>query len=500
MSQIVHAQPPLEFIPPALNPLVLRVTQMALPVWLKWRTSVSHIQAGNVETLAELYRQFQAGKIRFMMAFRHPTALDPLCMGYLLSQLVPRVAKQQNIPLKYPIHAHFIYDRGIPLWAGSLVGSLLPLLGGTSIHRGKLDRVGLRSARDLFAHASLPMAAAPEGATNGHNEIVSPLEPGVAQLGFWCVEDLLKAGRSEQVFIVPIGIQYGYVEAPWEGVENLLSELEAACGLKQQVQEETNQQLPPSATNTAASLLPREASLYRRLYRLGEHLLAIMEDYYTRFYHQNLPKASKNHRQDACATEFSSGTATEEHPLPSALLPVSSNEEFADRLNALLDGALRVAEQYFNLQPKGTVIDRCRRLEQAGWDYIFREDLKNLEALSPLERGLADRIAEEASLRVWHMRLAESFVAVTGRYVLEKPTVERFAETTLLMWDTITKIKGGNSFRRPSLGKRWVQMTVGQPISVSDRYPAYQASRRSAKQAVADLTQDLQTALEVMIK
>ncbi|WP_071599813.1 hypothetical protein [Mastigocladopsis repens] len=44
---------------------------------------------------------------------------------------------------------------------------------------------------------------------------------------------------------------------------------------------------------------------------------------------------------------------------------------------------------------------------------------------------LGDRIAEEANLRMWHMRLVESFVAVTGNYVHEKPTAERFAETTL---------------------------------------------------------------------
>jgi len=38
--------------------------------------------------------------------------------------------------------------------------------------------------RDLFANGKLPMTVAPEGATNGHSEIVSPLERGVAQLGF----------------------------------------------------------------------------------------------------------------------------------------------------------------------------------------------------------------------------------------------------------------------------------------------------------------------------
>ena len=464
-NPIVQAQPPLEFIPPAFNPFVLQVAQLVLPFWLRSQTSITHIQADNVEALAELYHQFQSGKIRLMMAFRHPSTEDPLCMAHLLGRMVPQAARQQGISLRYPIHAHFMYDRGIPLWAGAWAGWLYSRVGGTSIHRGKLDRIGLRSARNLFVNGSLPMAAAPEGATNGHNEIVSPLEPGIAQIGFWCVEDLLKAGRSEQVLIVPIGIQYRYVDPPWKPLEKLLSELEAASGLS------TNGVSQSSGDLTQSG---EAQDLYRRLYRLGEHLLTLMEQFYSEFYHQTLP------------TNLSTA-------------PVDADQEFTRRLQILLNVALQVAEQFFGLQPKGSLIDRCRRLEQAGWDWIYREDIKNIEALSPVERGLADRIAEEASLKMWHMRLVESFVAVTGKYVLDKPTVERFAETTLLMWDTVTRIKGGNPFRRPSLGKQWVQMTVGQPISVSDRWEAYQASRRSAKIAVAELTQDLQIALESMI-
>lgn len=470
---MVHVQPPLEFIPSALNPLVLRSIQLLLPAWMRSRTAITQIQADNVEVLVDLYRQFQAGEIRFLMAFRHPSVDDPLCMAYLLHHIVPRVARQQKISLQHPIHAHFIYDRGIPLWAGSHVGWLYSRLGGTPIHRGKLDRIGLRSARDLFVNANFPIAAAPEGATNGHNEIVSPLEPGIVQLGFWCVEDLLKAGRSEQVFIVPIGIQYHYVQPPWEPLEKLLRELAADSGLQEEARQESHS---PSETN------------YQLLNRLGEHLLSLMEEFYTRFYHQMRTASNK---------ALSFDTAQAENT-PSGLKP-QSDKDFATRLQTLLDVALKVAEQYFNIQPKGSLIDRCRRLEQAGWDYIYREDIKNIETLSPLERGLADRIAEEANLRMWHMRLVESFVAVTGSYVLEKPTVERFAETTLLMWDMITRIKGGNPFHRPRLGKQWVQMTVGQPISVSEHWEAYQASRRGAKQAVADLTQDLQVALEGMI-
>lgn len=475
---IQQVQPALEFIPPALNPSVVWASHQLLPAWLRFKTSIREVQAENVETLARLFHEFQAGKIRFLMAFRHPRADDPLCLAYLLSRLVPQAARQHQIDLQLPVHAHFIYDRGIPLWAGAGMGWLYSRLGGTPIHRGKVDRMGLRSARDLFANGGLPIAASPEGATNGHNELISPLEPGISQLAFWCVEDLFKANRAEQVYIVPIGIHYRYITPPWVAIEKLITTLENDSGLtsNQTLGKELAGELTTLLSSPAHSLHAAQASLYLRLYQLGEHLLSVMEQFYHRFYHQALP-------------------TLENTDTPHLL----SHKEFSLRLNTLMDAALKVAEQYFALEPKGSVIDRCRRLEQAGWDYIYREDIKNIEALSPVERGLADRIAEEADLRMWHMRLVESFVAVTGRYVLEKPTVERFAETTLLTWDMLTRIKGGNPFDRPKLGNQQVKITIGEPISVSDRWTTYQGNRRAAKQAVADLTQDLQTVLEAML-
>jgi hypothetical protein len=474
---ITQAQPPLEFIPPQFNPLVFKATQLLLPLGMKKWTAVSQVQATHVDRLAELYKQFQSQNVRFLIAFRHPSVDDPLCMAHLLLHLVPQVARQQQIPLQDFTHVHFMYDRGIPLWAGDWMGWLYSQLGGIPIQRGKVDRLGLRTARDLFANGQFPLVAAPEGATNGHGELISPLEPGVAQLSFWCVEDLLKAGRTETVFIVPISIQYHYLQPPWKALEALLNELEGLAGFKPSARDRTTSDFLRSVQEET-NWSEREVQLYQRLYGLGEHILTVMETFYTQFYHQSFSTAPR---------------------LEQATSAASTAEPLTRRLQALLDVALRVAEQYFDLTPKGSVIDRCRRLEQAGWDWIYREDIENLESLSPLERSLADAIATEANLRMWHMRMVESFVAVTGMYVMEKPTVERFAETILLIWDLITRIQGGNPFRRPRLGKQTVQMTVGEPISVSDRWDTYQVSRRSAKQAVADLTQDLQTTLEKMI-
>ncbi|GAB4464776.1 MAG: glycerol acyltransferase [Elainellaceae cyanobacterium] len=436
--------------------------RLRVRAWLP--TGISHVEVVNAKELALLYQRFQAGEIRFILAFRHPEVDDPFSMLYLLSRGVPQAARAHDISLRSPIHSYFVYDRGMTIWAGDWLGWLFSRLGGIPIHRGKrLDRTGLRAARELLLNGQFPVAIAPEGATNGHSEVVSPLEPGVAQLGFWCAEDLRKRGRSEQVYIVPIGIRYTYAKPIWMRLDRLLSRLERDTGL------------PPLVQNEGSSADLR----YQRVLRLADHLLSEMEGFYCRFYPQYLmPEADSKLEPDERV-----------------------NQRLMRRLNVLLDAALRAAEAHFRLEAQGTIIDRCRRLEEAGWNAIYREDLpQDLSSLPPFQRGLADWGAEEAEIRLRHMRLVESFVAVTTDYLQNQPTAERFAEMTLLMFDLVARIKGDKMPARPRLGWRQSRVTVGTPLCVSDRHAFYQSGHAAAKQAVAELTQDLQTALERLIE
>ncbi|WP_026072484.1 1-acyl-sn-glycerol-3-phosphate acyltransferase [Nodosilinea nodulosa] len=461
-----RAQPPLSFVPPALNPWVLALVRLVLPYWMRWREQIQEVDVVNADGLVHLLKAFNAGETRFLLAFRHPSPLDSFCLAHLMWYAVPQRARELGIDLKRPVHSHFIYDRGIPLWAGSSVGWVYSRLGGTPIQRGKVDRQGLRSARDLFANGQLPLAAAPEGGNNGHTEIVSPLEPGVAQMGFWCVEDMQSQGRAERVAIAPLGISYRYLTPPWAELDRWLHRLEQENGLT------SSDAIYPLGNTSEAAVEYR----YHRLYTLGEHLLTLMEGYYNRVY--------------------GAGLAVADAARPAQTLSDGGTDRFASRLEALMNAALQVAETYFQLPAKGSAIDRCRRIEQAGWDRIFRQDLAADQPLSDVARGLADREAEEASLRMWHMRLVESFVAVTGQYVRQRPSAERFAETVMILRDTVCLIQGKSPFPRPKLGPQRAVLTVGEPISVSDRWPDYKANR---KQAVAQLTADLQAALEAMI-
>ncbi len=447
-----QVQPALEFIPPNFSEPVRWVVNRALPWWLKHQLQIAQVDTSNVATLAQLYQQFQAKKIRLIIAFRHPQTTDPFCLAHLLWNAVPQAARSGQISLNGLTHSHFMYDRGIPLWAGSWVTWLLSHLGGTPIMRGKVDRPGLKSARDLLLNGQFPLTVAPEGATNNHSEIVSPLEPGVAQLAFWCDTDLQKSDRPEQVIVVPVGLLYGYMDTPWTAIDQLLATLEADLNI------------PPSSTPE------QEASVtetrYRRLYALGEAMLDLMENFYRDFYRRSLPQV------------------TETDP----------NQKFAQRLQNLLDATLTVAEEYLNVKPRGTVGDRCRRLEQAGWDRIYRADLPEM---SPVERGLADWVAREASSRMGHMRLVERFTAVTGKYVREKPSAERFAETLLIVWRVSQWIQGNPASNPPQLGAQRVWIRVGEPINVSDRQESYSQDRKGA---IADLTSTLQHQLESLIQ
>ncbi|HEY9877538.1 MAG TPA: 1-acyl-sn-glycerol-3-phosphate acyltransferase [Leptolyngbyaceae cyanobacterium] len=463
-------QPRLEFIAPDFNPWFVRLVHTALPLLLRVRlrswlpAGIRKVHCQQADILAESLSQFQQGKIRLLLAFRHGEVDDPLGMAYLFSRALPRAAKQQGISLKYPVHSYFMYDRGMPLWAGRWLGWLFSRLGGIPVHRGRrLDLKAIKAVREKLLNGEMPVGIAPEGATNGHSESISDLEPGTAQLAFWCVEDLHKAGRPEHMLLLPIGLQYHYPNANWAALDQLMSQLEADVGL------------PVLAF--AASEQATTDDYYHRLIRLGERLLTQMEQFYRRFFHRDLAPSTG-------ATTSAGNTDT----------------DIGQRLEKLLHEALRVGEEFFGLPSNGSTATRCRRLEEAGWAYTYREDIESIAALSPVERGLADWVSEVANLNTRHMRLVESFVAVTDHYVKDKPSFERFAETTLILFDLVERLKGTKVPRRPQMGLRDVTVTIGQPINVCDRWPEYSQSHRSAKQAVGQLTQDLQTALEKLIQ
>ncbi|EDY37255.1 phospholipid/glycerol acyltransferase [Cyanobium sp. PCC 7001] len=449
--RLAEAQPPLSFIPPARRGWVRWLVRLLLPVLLRSH-GVARLQAEGVAELAGWFEAQQQGRVRLFLAFRHPSTRDPLVLAWLFWCAVPSLARRLGRPLRPPVHAQFLYDRGIPLWAGALVGWVLCSLGGVPIQRGKLDRQALRMARELAVDGPFPLAIAPEGATNGHGELISPLEPGLAQLAFWACEDLESARRCERVVIVPIGLRYPLLRPSWPRIERILTLLERRLGLPAPVPVSPG---PGPESRTEATR--EEDRRYARLVALAEVMLSELE----RFYRQ------------AHGLQFDAAAP------------------FQDRMARLRDQVLELVEARFGLRSQGTLQERCRRIEQAGWERIYRGDLP---ALSPVGRGLADWTAAEASLCLDHMRLVEPFTAINGRYVAERPTPDRYAELLQILWQSVAWLEGRPDARPPSLGPCRAVLQVGPAIDVTGRHGAYRQDRRAAVEAltaaVADGLQD----------
>ena len=134
------AAAPLEFLPPLLDGRVLAVSRWLLPLWLRQGSAITRVSVRHPERLLEAMVRFQAGESRLLIAFRHPSVDDPLCMAHLLWQNLPREAKRRGARLRPAPHAQFLYDRGIPLWAGQPAGWSRP--AGTASIRPAATTLG----------------------------------------------------------------------------------------------------------------------------------------------------------------------------------------------------------------------------------------------------------------------------------------------------------------------------------------------------------------------
>ncbi|TYQ30087.1 1-acyl-sn-glycerol-3-phosphate acyltransferase [Pseudanabaena sp. UWO310] len=451
---LTRVQPPLKVYPPKANQFILKIIRLLTPFWLRWQCGIKQIETRYIDRLVEATEKFQNGKARYMLAFRHPTTDDPFAMLYLLAYAVPEQAREMGIKLTTKPHSGFVYDRGISLWAGDYINWLFPALGGISIFRGKLDRPALNLMRQQITNGESPLSMAPEGGTNGKSEAVAELEPGIAQIGFWATEDLVKAGRTEEMLIIPVGIQYEYAADAWGKIDQTIAMIEKECGISK-----------PAIT---------EDNRYQRLYDLGGYLVQWVSDYYKAFY----------------------GNYFKSEATP-------NTDDLASNLQDLADRILSVAEMNFGIKAKGTTVDRCRRLEQAGWDRIFRNDIENIQNLSEVERGFADQLALEASYSNWHMRIAESIIGVTSNYVRQHPSPTRYVEVLKLMWSVLKRITDRNPesiFKKdPNFGDRKLIISVAPPLSVSERLEEYQSSRVAAKECTRKLTEEIQNSLKNLI-
>jgi hypothetical protein len=382
----------------------------------------------------------QEGRARFIIAFRHPSTDDGPLVMRLMCGIAAKEAARLGVRLSRAPKGYFLYGRDVPEWAGRWLAWFFPRTGAMSVFPGQVDSQSLTAIRRCLTEDPHPLAIAPEGQVTYHNEKVAALEPGTAQLGFWCAEDLRRQGRAEEVFILPVCFSYHYRESDWKGLAGLLARIERECGL------------PPLPSAP-------DAKPYVRVMRTVRYLLDRAEDHYARFYGVSFRQSGD---EGAGALQR--------------------------RVDALVEAALGEAERFFRVPPRGDWVQRVLAVRHAGLTWIHREDIASVDALPPLERALAGRVAAEAWLRLRHMELADVLEYVRLEYLSPDSGIDRYVESVTTLWDVVNRLEGGNISGRGTPFPRDARIEIAEPIPVSRFQESYKANRR---RGVAKLTEEI---------
>lgn len=222
------------FVPPREHSLVLRLANVTLPLLAH---SMGGIREFQVEPEDLRHLETLRGS-RAILSPNHPTGHDPFVMFWL--------SRRFGEPFNY-LAAREVLE-GAKGWCMNRVGTY-------SVIRGVPDRESLRTTRRLLADLDRKVVIFPEGEIYEHNDMLLAFQSGVAQIGFWVLDDLEKQGRPPVMPLVPVAIKYRCCDSPRLAIENSLRDLERALGL--------------SAVPTLSS--------YQRLRRVGDRVLASLE-------------------------------------------------------------------------------------------------------------------------------------------------------------------------------------------------------------------------------
>lgn len=407
------------------------------------------------ERLVRTYKDFTDGKNRMIAGFRHPYGDDPQLTAYLFHHVMPKAARKIGIKLPRFTHAHFIYGVEVPMWSGPFVRWLLPRVGAVPINHIHMDAKGMSRIRKLFSEGTFPVALAPEGHVTYGSERVLELETGTARFGFWCLEDLEKAGRTESVFIVPLSSHYRYGKRARTQLSRMIRTMEIECGL-----------LPKgSKLRTEDST---DKAVADRLSRIGPAILSHLLAFYGEY--GGLPVINGTES----APEFPS----------------------ADTQKVILEAALLAAERMLGIpcDPQKKAILRLYTIRTAGWDRLFRSDLREM---TPLRFELAKREAGEAWFAMRHMELSELLIYVDFRNIPAEAHFETLVEIAHNFFDALSRLKGGTLRNRANIIDRYPVIVPGEPLNLNAYREKYKKDKKGAMQ---DVTVDLHDRFERCIE
>ena len=429
------------------SPALEWMGRVLMPAYLRVVLSFRKIEIRNPEFIVDEMMQLQKKRSRLIVAFRHPSGDDPQLLFHVFENLVPREAKKLKKPLLYQTNIRFVHDYAVGLWGGPVIRFFLPRVGALPVYHGTSDAVSLRHIRGALLDGLCPVGIASEGQISYHSETLPRIEQGTARMGFWCARDIERAGRSEDVRILPVSLHMRYdIRDKWK-IASALTRMEQFCGMALGSSRSSEQSLEMLAARTEA---------------LDRTLLDIVEAYYREHYgYQPQPEPAGEPEKDARLRRWR------------ALFPV----------------ALDLAERLLGIDPKDDgLVQRMYRVRLFAWKGIY--PYTELRSSSALEAGLLDRHAGEAWYAMRHMELVDLMSYHDVDYLRDQATGElsfdRIAESVVSFQDLINRLLGGNITTRPDVIRKHAVIIPGACISLTQRYPDYCSNPKRAVQEATD--------------
>ncbi len=337
-----------DFKAPKPSPLAMAVARAVMPLINRWYLKGLTLDI-NAESMARLKT---TSGYPTVFAPNHAAHADPAVM-FLLSKRLSQAF--------YYMTARETFDTGS---FGAIRSFLMQHLGAYSIVRGTADRNAFRTTRQLLVNGAGPLVIFAEGEISRQNDTVMRFERGITQLCFWALEDMKKAGIGKPLYVVPLGIKYGYTHDMWDTIDTALTQLEREI-------------LPP------AERTPVER--YERLRRIGVEILSTL----TKEYHAHL------------------ATGTLEA-----------------QIQELKEHILAHAENIMGIHSDADVLTRVRALK----NLVDAEVYRDVEQMMAYERQVHEQQLQKFQLFYPDLERLINFIAISDGYVAEEPSPERFLE------------------------------------------------------------------------
>ncbi|GBF50167.1 acyltransferase [Leptospira ryugenii] len=210
---------------------------LTLPLVLRMALNIEGVDISKEdrETLRSLSQE------RLLYFSNHPSTIEPPVAYYVANAMGSRF--------------FYMASRNVFNWGFGLVGAIIKKVGAFSVLSGGADKESVKTARSVLAKPAGKLVIYPEGMCSGENDTLLPFMSGIAQIGFWGLEDALKKDPKADIKILPAFVKYIY------------------SGTQNELRKEIHTSL--SRIERTLSIEPGNKNLLRRFLTIGR---VLMED------------------------------------------------------------------------------------------------------------------------------------------------------------------------------------------------------------------------------